>query len=73
MQSKKCLHEIVPYRVFGYRSVISLGLFNDGRQVAAAAELHEDVQNPSVSVNISIVVSYNVFVMEVLENVPVKI
>lgn len=72
MQSKKCLHKVVPYCIFGYRSVMSLGLLDDGGQVAAATVFHEDVENSSVSVDISIMVSYNVFVMEVFEDVTVE-
>lgn len=72
MQSKKCLHEIVPYCVFGYWSVMSLCLFNDGGQVASAAIFHEDVENSSVSIYKSIMISYDVFVVEIFENVPIK-
>ena len=59
----------MPNGVFGYGSVLFRRLFDDGGEVATAAVLHEDVENSSVSVDVSIVVSYNVVVMKVLENV----
>ena len=63
------LEEIAPDCVFGYGSVQFRCLFNDGGEVAAAAVFHKDVENPSVSVDVSIVISYNVVVMKVLQNV----
>lgn len=42
---------------------MSLGLLDDAREVAAAAILHEDVEDPSLSVNIAVVISYNILVM----------
>jgi len=38
-------------------------------EVATSAVLHEDVDNASVSAEVSVVVSYNVVVMKALENV----
>ena len=54
----------MPDCVFGYGSVQFRCLFNDGGEVAAAAVFHENIENPSVSVDISVVVSYNVTVMK---------
>jgi len=55
--------------VFGYGLVLFRRLLDDGGEVAIAAVIHEDVENSSVSVNVSVAVSYNVVVLEVLENV----
>ena len=63
------LHEIVPDGVFGNESVMSLGLFDDGGEVAASAEFHENVQDARIAVNVSVVIAYNMFVMEVLEDI----
>jgi len=63
------LGEIVPDGVFGYGSVLFRCLLDDSGEVTTATVLHEDVENSSVSVDISVVVSYNVVVMKVLENV----
>ena len=40
VEGKQDLHEVVPDRIFGYRSVVSLGVLDDGREVATAAVLH---------------------------------
>ena len=69
VEREEDLHEIVPDGVFGNESVMSLGLFDDGGEVAASTEFHEDVQNACIAVNVSVVIAYNVFVMEVLEDV----
>lgn len=49
-----------------------LGLFDDGGQVATSAIFHEDVKDSSVTVNESVMVSHNVFMMEVLEDITSK-
>ena len=41
----------MPDSVFGYGPVQFCCSFNDGGEVAAAAVFHENVENPSVSVN----------------------
>jgi uncharacterized alkaline shock family protein YloU len=65
------LEEIVPDGVFGYGSVQFRSLFDDGGEVATATVLHENIENTGVSVNISVVISYNVVVMKVLQNISV--
>ena len=62
----------MPDGVFGYGSVLFRRLLDDGGEVATPAVLHEDVENSSVSVDVSVVVSYNVVVMKVLENVSTR-
>ena len=42
--------------VFGYGSVLFRHLLDNGGEVATAAVFHENIENPSVSVNISVVV-----------------
>lgn len=59
----------MPDGVFGYGSVVFRSLFDDGGEVAATAVFHENVENSSVSVDVSVMVSYNVVVMQVFENV----
>jgi len=44
-------------------------LLDDGGEVATSAVLHEDVENASVYVDLSVMVSYNVVMMKVLENI----
>ena len=72
VEREEDLHEIVPDGVFGNESVMPLGLFDDGGEVAASAEFHENVQDARIAVNVSVVIAYNVFVMEVLEDVARK-
>ncbi len=69
VEGKEDLHEVIPHSVFGDKSVISLCLLDDGAEVTTSAIFHEDVENASISVNVSIVIAYNVFMVEVLENV----
>ena len=69
VEGKQDLHEIIPYGVFGDKSVVSLGLLNDGGEVATSAEFHEDVQDACIAIYVSVVIAYNVFVMKILENV----
>ena len=58
--------------VLGYGLVLFRRLLDDGGEIATAAVLHEDVENASVSVKISVVVSYNVVMMKILENVSTR-
>ena len=69
VESEEDLHEIVPDGVFWDRSAVSLGLFDDAGEVAAAAVFHEDVEYPGVAVDIAVVIAYDVFVMQVFEDV----
>lgn len=70
VECEEDLHEVVPDGVFWNCSVVSLGMLDDGAQVAAPTVLHEDVENTGVAVNMSVVITYDVFVVEVLEDVP---
>jgi hypothetical protein len=47
------------------------GLFDDGRQVATSAVFHQDIENTGISVDISVMVSYYVVVMQIFQNVSV--
>ena len=69
VEGKKNLHEVVPNSVFGDKSVVSLSVLDDRREVAAPTVFHEDIQNACISVHVSVVITYNVFVVEVLQNV----
>ena len=69
VEGKKNLHEVVPNSVFGDKSVVSLSVLDDRREVAAPTVFHEDIQNACISVHVSVVITYNVFVVEVLQDV----
>lgn len=72
IEREEDLHKVVPDGVFGDGSVVSLGLFDDGGEVAASAVLHENVKDASIAVNVSVVISYDVFVVQVLEDVAAR-
>ena len=59
----------MPDGVFGYGLVQFRSLSDDGGEVATAAIFHEDIENSSGSINVSVMISYNVVVMKVLQNV----
>ena len=63
------MNEIAPYGVLGNRSAMPLCYLDDVGQVSATTVLHENVQDARIAVNVSVVIAYNVFVMEVLEDV----
>ncbi len=44
-------------------------LFDDGGQVTTSTVFHEDVENARIPVDVSVDVSYNVFVVKVFEDV----
>lgn len=61
----------MPYCVLGNQPVVFLCLLDDGGKVTTSAILHEDVEDASFSVNVSVVIAYNVFMIKVLKNVSV--
>ena len=69
VEGKEDLHKVVPDGIFWDGSAVSLGLFDDAREVAAAAVFHEDVEYPGVAVDITVMIAYNVFVVQVFEDV----
>jgi len=72
VQRLENLEEIVPDGIFGYGTVLFRRLIDDGGKVATAAVFHEDIENSSISINVSVVVLYNVVMMKVLENVSAR-
>jgi len=66
------LDEIVPDGVFGYWPVLFHRLIDDGGKVATAAVFHENIEDSRISVDVSVVVSYDVIMMKVLENVSAR-
>ena len=70
VERKEDLHKVVPDSVFGNESVVSLCLLDDGAEVATTTVFHKDVEDASLSVNVSVMIAYNMFVVEVLEDVP---
>ena len=71
VQGEQDLHKVVPYRIFWYWPAVSLCLFDNAGQVSTPTILHKNIQDPRLPVNVSVVIAYNVFVMEVLEDVAV--
>ena len=69
VESEEDLHKVVPAGVFWDRSAVSLGLFDDAREVAPAAVFHEDVEYPGVAVDITVVIAHDMFVVQVFEDV----
>lgn len=47
------------------------GLFDDRWQVAAPAVFHQNIENPGISVDVSVVVSHNVIVMQIFQDISV--
>ena len=66
------LEEIVPDGVFGYWLVLFHRLIDDGGKVATTEILHENIEGSRTFINVSVVVSYDVVMMKVLENVSAR-
>ena len=49
--------EVVPDGVFRYESALFHRMLDNGGEVATAAVFHENIENPSVSVDVSVVAS----------------
>jgi len=62
----------MPDGVFGYGSVLFRRLFDNSTKVATTAVFHDNIENSSISVDVSVVISYNVVVVKVLENVSAR-
>ena len=71
VQHLESLEEIVPDRVFGYWPVLFHRLIDDGGKVTTTALFHENlnIENSSISIEVCVVVLYDVVVMKVPENV----
>ena len=61
----------MPNRVLGNESVVFLCLLDDRGKVTTSTVFHEDVEDTGFSVNVSVVIAYNVFIFKVLEDVSV--
>jgi hypothetical protein len=72
VQRLENLEEIVPDGIFRYGAVLFRRLVDDGGKVATAAVFHENVESSSISIDVSVVVLYNVVMMKVLENVSAR-
>lgn len=72
VECKQNLHEIVPDRVFGYWSVVLLSLLNDSREVSTSAVFHKNIENTGFAVNVTVMISYYVFVVQVFQDIAVK-
>lgn len=46
------------------------GLLDNSGKVAASAVFHENIENSSFSVDVAVMIAYNVVVMEVFEYIP---
>ena len=69
MQSKKYLEKIIPDGVFRKRPILFGGLLYDRREVSAAAVLHKNMKNSTLSINKAIVISYYMFVVKVFKDI----
>lgn len=70
LEGQQDLHEVVPDRVLRYWAIVFEGLLDDIGEVATAAVFHEYIEYASIPVDITVVISYNVIVMEVFQDVP---
>ena len=68
VEGKENLHKVVPDGVFRYGSVLALGLLDDGGEVATTAVFHEDVEDAGVAVDIAVVVSDDVLVVQIFQD-----
>lgn len=69
VQCKENLHKIVPDGVFRDRSIVALGLFDYNREIATATVFHKNVENTSFTVDVAVVISNNMFMVEVFQDV----
>jgi hypothetical protein len=72
VESEEDLVEVVPNGVLCHRPVLLCGELDHGREVTAAAVLHEDVEDAGVAVYMAVVVADNVAMVEVFENVAAR-
>jgi len=71
VQRLENLEEIVP-SILGHGAVLFRRLIDDGRKVATAAVFHDHIESSGISINVSVMVLYNVVMMKVLENVSAR-
>ena len=69
MQSQQDLHKVVPDGLLWYWAVMLLRLFDDRRQVSPSTIFHKNVQRACVAVNVAVVILYNMFVVEILQDI----
>jgi hypothetical protein len=69
VQRKQNLHKVVPYGVLRDWLVVFLRLLDDSGQVPTPAIFHEYVEDPCISVNVSVMVPDYVLVVQVFENI----
>ena len=67
------MHKVIPDRILGNGSAGFRRSFDDGGEVAPAAVFHEDVEDAGVPVDEAVVVPHYVFVMEVFEDVTMRV
>lgn len=73
LQRKEDLHKVVPDSFLRYGSASPLRRLDDGRQVAATTELHENIQYTLVAVDMAVMVPYDVIMMQVFQNITVQV
>jgi hypothetical protein len=69
MQGQQYLHEVTPNGIFGYRFVVFLSVFDDIWKVAATTVFHEYIENTSITVYVAVMISDNVVMVEVFQDV----
>ena len=68
-EGEQDLHEVIPYDLLGYGLVLPLRLLDYSRKVPAPTILHKNVEHAGVSVDISVVVFYDMFMLEILQDI----
>lgn len=70
LQSKEYLRKVVPDCIFRNQSAGLLRLLDDAGEISSAAVFHEDVEDARIAIDMAIMVTDNMVVMEVFEDVP---
>ena len=68
VRSLENLEKIVADGALGVGGSLFRHLLDNGGEIATAA-LFQNMENPSISINVSVMISYDVVMMKVLENV----
>lgn len=69
LQSMQDLEEVAPNGVFRDGAPAARRLLNHGGQIATATVFHEDVEDAGVPVYVAVVITYDMVMVEVFENV----
>lgn len=67
LEGQQYLHEIIPDSIFWNRPIVLCSLLDDRREVAASAVFHHDVEDSGIPIDVTVMVAYNVVVVEVFQ------